>query len=270
MKFKVFGALALMSLAVSPAHAIFQNGGFEAGTFANWTPTIGTNPGLTGAPPFTGTNIVIGAGGNNDSAVVGATSDPRAPQLTIPYAGTFTGRVNGFTSGAVINVFAQTDTITAADRDPSDSQLHVRFAYAPVLEDPNHIAQDQPYFYVRVRDVTASTLLYEEFTYSNQPGKTFVTTGAWKSYPAFVPVDVIVPAASLGHSLEIYVLGADCSQGGHGGYVYLDGFGSSIIIPGTSSAPIPTLSEWALIVLSLGLGAVALWNRRGAPLQRRA
>jgi hypothetical protein len=248
----------------SPAWAIFTNGGFETGDFSGWTKTIGSNPGLTGAPPFTGANIQIGAGGADTSAVIGAFADPHAPQLSLPRVGAFTGRVNDEGSGAVLNSIKQSAPITAADVDSGDGLPHVRFSYAAVLEDPGHPPTDQPYFYVVQRNLTKGTILYEDFTYSGQPGKTFVTTGGWKS-TNFINVDVVVPTADLGDTLEIEAIGADCSQGAHGGYVYLDGFGSAVVGGGaTPIQPVPTLSQWALIGLAMLLFvAAALQRRRG-------
>ena len=263
--------LALL-LASSPAWAIFTNGGFETGNFTGWTFTIGTNPGLSGSPPFTGASVVIASGGSNTSAVVGAGQDPRAPQLTLPRAGSFTARVNDFNNGAIINSIKQSAPITSADIDPADGQLHVRFSYAAVLEDPGHAPQQQPYFFVRLRDLTKGTVLYEDFTYSGQPGKTFTTTvwsgtgTPWNSNTQFQNTDIVVPMSALNDTLEIETLGADCSLGGHGGYVYLDGFGSAVVPPSGPAAPapvgtgtdIPTLSEWALILLSMLLAALGM------------
>ena len=264
-------AAGVIFMAASPAYAIFTNGGFETGDFTGWTKTIGSNPGLTGTPPFQFSNVVIGPGGHDASAVVGAGTDTQAPQLSLPRAGSFTARVNDLVNGAVINSIKQSDVITSADIDPSDNKLHVRFSYAAVLEDPGHSPQIQPYFFVRLRNVTKNTVLYEEITFANQPGKTFTTTNVpgfspWLS-TAFLNVDVVVASADMGNTLEIEALGADCAAGGHGGYVYLDGFGSAVVTPGPGGPPpppidVPTLSEWSLILLALGLGAVALRSRR--------
>jgi len=67
----VCGALLAASL---PAMAIFTNGGFESGDFTGWTQGTGLNNlgGLTGAQPFTGASINLGAGGTFTGAVVGS------------------------------------------------------------------------------------------------------------------------------------------------------------------------------------------------------
>ena len=151
-------------------------------------------------------------------------------------------------------------------RDPSDSLLHVRFSYAAVLLDSGHPDNQRPFFFVRVRNVTKSTILFEDFTYENQPGKVFVNgVGGYKN-TAFTNVDVVVANADLGDTLEIEALASDCSPTAHNGYVYLDGFGSAVVGGGggTPVAPIdvPTLSEWALIMLALGIGAVTVYTQR--------
>lgn len=258
-------------LAVSwPAMAIFTNGGFESGDFTGWTQANGTNNGLTLPQPFTGASINIGAGGLFRGAVVttGATELVGAP-ITLPFAGTFTARVNNDATGGIANSIAQQDVITAADRDPSDNRLHVRFAYAVVLEDPNHAPQQQPFFYVRVRNVTKGTILYEDFSFAGQVGTQFqpVPGNTTYQYLDWKPADVIVPDADLGDTIEVYLLASDCSPTGHSGYAYLDGFGSRVVGPGGPSAvaPVPTLSEMAFLALGLllaGAGASTLRGRR--------
>ncbi|MEO8346458.1 MAG: hypothetical protein ABI607_12260 [Betaproteobacteria bacterium] len=255
----------ILVLVAAPSFAIFTNGGFETNSFAGWTKTIGTNPGLTGAPPFNGTNIVVGAGGSDTSAIVGAGVDALAPLLVLPRVGSFTARVNDSANGAIINSIKQSAPITAADRDPSDSLLHVRFSYAAVLEDPGHSPDIQPYFYVVVRNLTKATIVYQDFTYSNQPGKTFLTGPSGWLYTNFINVDVVIPDLDLGDTIEIETLAADCAAGGHGGYVYLDGFGSAVVGPGGPQGvvAVPTLSEMALyLLIAMTLGAALLKLRR--------
>jgi hypothetical protein len=271
MKRAVLVAALLVS---SPAWAIFSNGGFESGSFASWTQSTFSNLGLTGAPPFTSANLNLTPnppGHTFEGAIVSGGVDPQAPMLSLPRAGAFTAQVGTTTVGGYAESIAQQDVITNADRDAGDGLLHVRFSYAAVLEDSGHADNQRPFFFVRLRNLTKATTLFEDFTYEQQPGKTFLTApGGWR-YTQFANVDIIVPNADLGDTLEIQALASDCSPTGHAGYVYLDGFGSAIVPPGPGpSGPvdIPTLSEWGLILLGLALGATALYGQRRGWLNR--
>lgn len=265
-------AVAAVALATAPAHAIFQNGGFEAGNFSSWTQTSGINQTLTGSPPFTSMNLNIAPGGSFRGSIrTTGFTDPRAPTLSLPRAGSFTAQVNHETqAGGFMSSIAQQDVITNADRDATDNRLHVRFSYAAVLEDSGHSDPQRPFFFVRLRNITKGTTLYEDFTYEQQPGKTFLSGTSGYRYTNFTNVDILVPDADLGDTLEIQALASDCSPSAHAGYVYLDGFGSAIVPPGPGPQPlgptdIPTLSEWALILLGLMLGGVAMRSLRRRP-----
>lgn len=250
----------------APAFAIFQNGGFEQNSFAGWTIDGGTNPGLAGSPPFTGASVQITPGAAGPAAVIGTMSDPHAPTLTLPRVGQYTARLNDENSGALITTMRQTDTVTAADVDSVDGMPHIRFAFAPVLEDPNHSPEDQPYFYVVVRNLADNSVLFEQFAYSGQPGVNFLPgDGSWKYLP-FQDVDAVLPLSAIGQQIELTVVAADCSLGAHGGYVYIDGFGSAPVGPvdpgaGASTQPVPALDGaglgllGALCALAAGVAA---------------
>ena len=261
-----------MLAASLPALAIFTNGGFESGDFTGWTQGTGlNNNGLTLPQPFTGASINLSAGGTWTGAAVNSsyTELSTAPITPMPFAGTYSARVGDTTSGYNTNFISQQDVITAADRDSGDNKLHVRFSYAVVLEDPGHDPEEQPFFYLRVRNITKGTVLFDDFSFAGQtgtqfqpiPGNTDVLYLNWK------PADVEVPDADLGDTIEVYLLAAGCSQSGHYGYAYLDGFGSRVIPPGGGGAvaPVPTLSEMSFMALGLllaGAGAVSLRRRR--------
>ncbi len=250
-----------------PAAAIFQNGGFESGNFSGWTTGSGVNNGLTGSQPFTGSSLNIGAGGAFRGAVVTAGPDLKGAPLALPYAGTATARVNNTATGGIANFISQADTITNADRDSSDNKLHVRFSYAVVLNDGGHAPTGQPFFYLRVRNVTKNTTLYEDFSFAAQAGTQFqpVPSQTGWSYLPWKAADVIVPDADLGDSIEVYLLASDCEPTAHSGYAYLDGFGSAVVGPGAAGpTAVPTLNEYAIAGLGLLLLGSAWFSRRRA------
>ena len=240
---KILAWLAILSMllvftyilaAPKVADPLFQNGDFETGDFSHWEQGFGLNYGLIGSAPFSEKSIAITPGGQLLQSVASAGLDPRAPHLILSRQGNYTAKVNDEGNNYHINYIKQKGTINEQDRDPTDGKLHVRFSYAAVLEDPGHSANQQPYFHVYLKDLTAGTTLYDDFAYSNQPGRVFYATkynnSKWLSTP-FIDVDIVVPESSLGSQIEIRVLGADCAAGGHGGYVYVDAFGSLAIPP---------------------------------------
>ncbi|MEO8671372.1 MAG: hypothetical protein ABI411_08670 [Tahibacter sp.] len=264
---RVVVALALTMVGMGSAQAIYQNGGFEQNNFSGWTIGGGTNPALSGVAPFTGANVQISAGAPGPASIVGAVADARAPLLVLPRVGTYTAKINDEATGALLTTLKQTDTVTAADIDPTDHLPHLRFAFAPVLDDPAHSPQQQPYFYVVLRNVADNSVLFEQFAYSGQAGVTFLSgAGSWK-YLQFQNVDAILPANAVGQQVELTVIAADCSLGGHGGYVYVDGFGSAPVGGGggapTTPTVVPALDRSTLVllmVLMAGIGALA-WRR---------
>lgn len=140
-----------------------------------------------------------------------------------------------------------------------------------MLEDPGHSPAEQPFFFLRVRNVTKGTTLYEDFSFAGQTGTQFVpvptpTGGNNPVYLDWKPADVVVPNADLGDTIEVYLLASDCEPTGHSGYAYLDGFGSRVVPPGGGHvAAVPTLSEAGFMALGLllaGAAATSLRRRR--------
>lgn len=261
------------ALASVPASAIFQNGGFENGNFSGWTQGAGINNGLTGAQPFTGASLSLSTGGTFRGAIVTAGPDLVGAPIALPRTGANTARVNNRATGGVANFISQADIVTNADRDLTDNRLHVRFSYAVVLQDPGHSPAGQPFFFIRVRNVTKNTILFEDFSFAGQTGTQFqvVPTNTGFKYLDWKNGDVLVPDADLGDSIEVYLLASDCEPTAHSGYAYLDGFGSAVVGPGVGpvvigpTVSVPTLTEWSLIglgVLLMGAAGLTLGRRR--------
>lgn len=264
----VVAAALAVTLCSGPASAIYVNGGFESGGFTGWTISGGSNPGLAGAPPFTGASIQISGSAAGPASTVGAITDARAPTILLPRVGTLTAKLSDEAGGATITTMTQVDTLTAADVDVVDGLPHIRFAFAPVLDDPAHAPQEQPYFYVSVKNLATNAILFEQFAYSGQPGVSYLSgAGSWK-YLEFQNIDAVLPASAIGSQIELTVVAAKCSLSGHGGYVYVDGFGSNAVPPPAGTAEpysyvaVPALPKAGLAALALLLAGVGLWFRR--------
>ena len=246
----------------SAEQAVWTNGDFEADNIGATPPTgwtVGTylnGTGVTGStasPPssFGALNLSSTAGqGVQETFVVGGTqssqSDPdlgTGQAFRFPLYGQRGVRVNYLSStdngkNKNANSLSQTMTVAAADVDPIDGTVHVRFAIAPVLENPAHGYTQQPYYYVEVNNVTKGTKLYGDFNIAGQVGVPWITTtsvltGNQTQWTNWQLVDVAPGNAALaiGDQVKLTVVGSGCSLGGHFGRVYVDGMGSSI--PGT-------------------------------------
>ena len=263
-RFTTIALSAALTLAAMPAFAIFTNGGFEQNDYSGWTLGGGTNPGLLGAEPFTSASILITPGAPGPASIVGQIADPLAPTIVLPRVGQLTAKLNDDSGGALVTTLVQTDTVSNADIDPSDGLPHIRFAFAPVMDDPSHAPDEQPYFYVSVKNLADNSILFEQFAYSGQPGVNFLSgAGSWK-YLEFQNVDVVLPLSAIGQQVELTAIAADCALGGHGGYVYVDGFGSANVPP-PAGAPVITevpVNQPAILVLLVSLLGFAGWRAR--------
>ncbi|MEW6432682.1 MAG: Ig-like domain-containing protein [Myxococcota bacterium] len=232
---------------------LFNNGGFESGSFApDWTVRTHLNNGLPNPPwpPATVADLALAAGGTNLTSIVthpvpesqppaGLTAMPGVPMW--PKFGTATAVVNQQGQSRNVNSIRQSYTTTSADVDPADGKIHVRWVLAPILENPNHTEQQQPYFFVVLRNTTAPRAgdLFSSFNFSNSPGTPWKAQGT-TLYTDWTIFDVAPGNTRLqvGDTLELEVYAAGCSLGGHWGEVYVDGFGA--FFPGLSvskSAP---------------------------------
>lgn len=128
-------------------------------------------------------------------------------------------------------------TITITPDDVSAGVVHIRFKVAPVMENPAHTAKQQPFYAIQINNLTTgrkgSDPLYFQWSYAAQPGvpwKTLTTGGTssgsnatytytdWQTYD--IPLDSSV--VSIWDQVELIVLAAGCSPGGHDGHIYLD------------------------------------------------
>ena len=202
------GFSAFGKFSVQPAgENFFVNFGFESGDLSGWNSQTSL---LDTGGVFTPTKI----------EVVGVGFDPIATDLTTSIFGMHAARINDQTPGYHTTYVAQKAVVPAAASNPQ-----LVFQWAAVLEDPRHDPSEQPYVDVVVRNLSKGVDLYRRRFFTSDPsfqGWKDYQGGGWKAIP-WQPVILSGLGASAGDEIELRITGADCSLGGHGGYVYLDG-----------------------------------------------
>ncbi|MEI9937923.1 MAG: hypothetical protein WDO69_11960 [Pseudomonadota bacterium] len=233
---------------VGNAHeAVFTNGGFEIGgtaITAPWTVQTYINNGITVQTPQTRAGLKLQLGGDAVTTQLNASNQPD-PDLGMTASlrrcryGSQCAVVNfhgSLTYGHSKNVngLSQTMNIGSGDVDPSDGQVHVRFAVAPVLQNPSHPADEQPYYFVQVTNTTTNTILYTDFNLSAQAGVPWKTINGGTAneidYVDWALVDVAPGPSKLaaGDAVKLEIIAGGCSVGLHFGEVYVDGVGSTV------------------------------------------
>jgi uncharacterized repeat protein (TIGR01451 family)/MYXO-CTERM domain-containing protein len=236
---------------------VFLNGDFEGGNAGqpppSWIVTPFRNPisGVTIQNPQTRAGLNLAAGGNAITNTFEAPGGPESQPDTALGAGAslrwpkFGNKVvivngNGTGNQRNVNSLKQTMTIANGDIDSVDGKAHVRFVVAPVLQNPAHNPNEQPYYFVQLTNITKNNaILYADFNLSAQPGVPWKNVGG-VFYTDWQLVDISPGSGllGLGDQVELEVIAAGCSLGAHWGHVYVDGVGAAI--PGlfvTGSGP---------------------------------
>src|SRR6266446_6516965 len=267
--------------APSAQRFVFTNGDFETDAIGTMPPSgwtllnyLNANgvSGTASAPPssFSALNLSGLGSGVNGTSVVGGTrltqADPdlgTGQTFRFPLYGQRSARLNykdATTNGKNknANVLRQSMTVGLADVDPTDGQIHVRFAIAPVLENPAHAFNQQPYFYVELLNLTRGTTLYTGFNTAGQTGvpwhtTTSVATGnatQWLDW-ALVDISPAGSALSAGDQVQLSVVAVSFSKKGHFGRVYLDGMGSTVPGPYVSASAPQSVNAGATLTYTL-------------------
>ncbi len=228
---------AMLMLVTAGAHAGFTSGGFE-NDFDGWTKrawlwSTGVIPVF---PPTTAGNLGLSPASHDYTSVVGAGTDASTNNnVGYPLFHNKAARVNfGTPSGTHTSSIEQTATMTAADIDPSTGKVHVRFAIAPVLENPLHPDNQQPYFFVEVTNVTKGTQLFQTFNFSGQHGVPWINgVGSWQ-YTQWQAIDIAPGPGVLdvGDQVKVEIYASRCGQTGHAGHVYVDSGPALTTLPG--------------------------------------
>ncbi len=228
--------------------AVFANGDFETGAAGDvppsWSVQPFLNPSITVQTPQTRAGLNLAVGGTALTTLLNGIdqADPDlggGASLRWCRYGSQCAIVNfhgssAFGFGQNVNAISQSMIIAPGDVDPLDAQVHIRFTVAPVLQNPGHLANQQPYYFVQVTNTTTNTILYTDFNLSAQAGvpwkKVNGGTAAELDYVDWSLVDVAPGAALIaqGDTVKLEVIASGCALGGHFGEVYVDGVGTAI------------------------------------------
>jgi hypothetical protein len=241
--------IAALMLGVSPAFALFTNGGFETGNFDGWT----VEHGRSDYNDYSA--IVWGPTPRQYAGVVESTNEGFTPGGTLPdsvaaYNGTYMAKIGDLAGGYNATRIYQTGYVTA--QDILDGGLYVN--WGAVLNDPSHPVADQPYFGISVNLAGSITTFQADAT--NLQGGSWINVGGNNWYKSDT-WSFDLTGASVGDAVTVSLFVADCGYGGHGAYALLDGIGTTYQPPG-GEVPEPA----TMILFGLGLLGLAGVSRK--------
>ena len=193
---------------------------------------------LSGAPPFSGSNIVRNPGGSDRTRWQGPAATPLSLNDPIVAAVQYPALRRVCGAGELLaeqrrprpvaNSLRQQTVVGAGDVDASDGKVHARFVYLPVLEDGAH-------------DGEAAVLLLHRRPQRHEGhggvGALHVRQRGGRALVVFrhLPLHRLAGRRRVGRSgvidvgdtLELEVVASSCALGGHSGHVYVDAFGST-------------------------------------------
>ena len=230
-----------------------SNLSFDAGNLSFWSHYPGTYPGTDGTfyptagytvfnpPPskITTTSSRVGRDNNTSIQVIKAnangTNIPDEVQSTISKVPTINGYKYDYSiklGNSNTGAFADKATFIV-DVPIGVTTYNITYAYALLLQDPNHAASSQPKFRATVIDLSNnSTISCASKQYYVGDGQTYGTSASGTKYIDWQEVSFDL-SQYAGKKIELRFEMFDCSAGGHYGYGYIalrnDGCGTGVI-----------------------------------------
>ncbi len=205
------------------------NADFELGDLTGWVRSCGFHPGynpLGCCPNPNGQQAIMSGTGN----------DPYGGFPLVYPGGSYSLRLGNDQTGGQADRIEQTFLV-------SPSNANFSYKYAVVFEDPNHPANEQPFFQVDMIDSTNAAIpctFYHVSAGAGIPGF-FNSSTAGVIYKPWSTVLVDL-TPYIGQNVTIRFSTYDCSLGGHFGYAYIDGVcqsfsggGSATVCAGAST-----------------------------------
>jgi hypothetical protein len=211
MKKHIF-TICLLIISIA-AHSQCGNTDFELGNFTGWDGRWGSCCPIT-LP-------TVGLGGTRQVIMTQGIDPHSCGGLRTVYQGRYSARLGNDRVGAQAEGLSYTFVITPAS-------TIIRYAYAVVFQDPNHIPSEQPRFQSRVRVANGGVIPCTDYTVtaaSNLPGFQYCAPTppdtafvAWRDWTE-VAVDL---SAYVGQTVTLEFETGDCQRRGHYGYAYID------------------------------------------------
>lgn len=218
--------LLIISALTSSAQSLCPpNIDFENGDFTNWQCYLGTTRSSGGnniinvspSSPTLGRHTILGP------ANAGQTDPYGNFPVLCPNGSNFSVKLGNTNTGRQAQRISYTFTIPAAQ-----NLFSLVYNYAVVFQNPTHPLYDQPRFTAKVYDVaTNSSLSCASFDFvatANLPGfilSPLSTAGNPIYYKTWTPVTINL-SGQAGRTIRIEFTSADCTQGAHFGYAYVD------------------------------------------------
>jgi|GEM_PF-6966371 len=209
-------------------NSLCGNGDLEDGEYTDWTGGIGTNSNSILSPIFNFDNSTI-VPGRHDILGTATFVDPFVPQIingNFTPLGSYVARLGNVQTGA------ETERLTFCF-DVTEENADFSFWYAMVMQNPGHGESDDPYFAYRIypKGDYNNPILVEQTSSSEE----FLETLEEQPSIRFKPFTCSNTDLSnfVGQEVCVEFVTADCTEGGHFAYAYIDGLCSDVSVSPT-------------------------------------